>query len=315
MMSEIKDFAIKFFKNHGLTREPKSLEDIEKFFISFRDSIKEGDPEATVIAIEIYNEISRTEVSHRKASAINFEELLTTLFEGKIINNKTRQPEETSCDFGEPEINRRVARNKLEKLDAELGSLKLSVKTLVPTNSELNIGSFSAEALFRGFLPYTPNEREFLGSKPLLRQQFEKIKSSGKWKEFETRFVRMAEIIFATDWIIAIKDDRRLVVNTISGEKFRKILIDAIRNGPSEITKIFNRFEAHALRIEIEPIIKNSNVIEVDLFGKLMEPIKEIDETLRDIKYMMLDYYSGLLSKDMLLRHILIRMKNFVDKH
>lgn len=258
-----------FIERHKLSKEPSNLVDISKAFSALAKGIKEGDIEATLIGRHIHSTISNKNTRKLKVSAHNFEEFLVGLFSGRIIDKQERKKIKVKISsFPNKDINRRVERNKLEKLDVVLGRLNLSAKTLVPTNKELNIGSFSAEALFKGFMTSIPNERDSLGSKPLLEKQFQGIVDSGKWSEFKNRFVKMIQEVYTTDWIITIKNDQVFDVYTLSGDDFRQILISRINKGPKEIVSFINRFEAHALRSELSPIFDKAMHIKVELIGK-----------------------------------------------
>jgi hypothetical protein len=295
-MFEIENSAVAILKENKLDKKPKKLEEIKKFFEVLDKSIKSGDIDATIIGKYIYDNITNEKLRYRKVSAINFEEFLTAVFEGHIVDKKTRTPEAVSLDFGSEEINRRVARNKLEKLDVVLGSLNFSVKTLVPENEELNIGSFSAEALFKGFLPYTPNEREELGSKPLLKGKFKKFEEQGKWNDFVKRFSKMVETVFQTDWIIAIKNEKVLDVYILSAKDFRELLIKSFAT-PESAVKTLNRFEAHALRVEVRPLIEKSHKIKINLFGKHTQMLTKIDKAISEIRILILKGASGEIKK------------------
>lgn len=311
-MLGIESQSVNILKNNNLDRKPKKLDEVKKFFEVLNNSIKSGNIDATIIGKYIYDNITNKKIRYRKVSAINFEEFLVTVFEGHIVDKKTRTPEALGVDFGSEEINRRVIRNKLEKLDIVLGSLNLSVKTLVPENEELNIGSFSAEALFRDFLPYTPNEREELGSKPLLKDKFKKFESEGRWDDFVKRFTKMVETIFQTDWVIAIKNEKSLNVYLLPSKKFKKLLIKSVANGPESAIKILNRFEAHALRVEVKPFLKKSQKISVKLFGKYTEMLSKIDKTISEIRSVILKGMSGKMKKDFAIKEVSEKVEKLI---
>lgn len=281
--------AIDVFKKKKSIGYVRNINEISKAFSILSESIKNGDFSASIIGRHIYKSITNPAIRKRKVSAINLEEFLVDFFGGKIIDKKVRKGITVRIQsFGDEEINRRVSRNKLEKCDLKLGEQIFSAKTLIPKNKELNIGSFSSEALFKGFLPRIPNERRHLGSKPLLKKIFSKIKKRRKWKKFVNRFVKMIDNIFVYDWIISIKNDKIFAVYTIRSKKLKKILISHIKAGPKEALKVLNRFEAHALRIEIKPILKEAKHVEVNLFGKSTKKLEKIENIFEQIEVIVL---------------------------
>jgi hypothetical protein len=296
-MFGIENSADNFLKRNKLNKKPKKLDDVKKFFEVLDKSIKSGDIDATIIGKHIYDTITNEKLRKRKVSAINFEEFLTTIFEGHIVDTENREPKPIGYDFGDEDSNGRVARNKLEKLDVILGELNLSVKTLVPTNKELNIGSFSAEALFRGFLPYTPNEREELGSKPLLKNKFEKFKQEGKWNDFVNRFEKMVSEIFRTDWIITIKDKWNLEVYIVKSEEFRNLLVNSLKESGESGVKLLNRFEAHALRVEVAPILEIASKTVVQLQGKATPKLEKVDNAVSEIRFELMKWINKEIDK------------------
>jgi len=284
-----------FFKKRGLRRSPVCIEDINKAFEALRDGIIKGDLDATVIANYIFQNITHEKIRKRRVTAVDFEEFLTVFFEGERVQkeNRGKYLEEISRseDFW-----RRVSRNRLEKLDVRLGTVLLSVKTLIPENLELNAGSFSAEALFSGFIDPVPNERTDLGSKSALREKFNKIAREGKWPNFLKQFETMVENIFLTDWIFAIKGGRYLDIYTLEGKEFRKLLIDFMSKGPDAATGLLNRFEAHALRTELGPILSKSHHVKINLIGKSTNILVKIDSLIAEIRLMVIGSITGSIS-------------------
>ncbi|MCD6371326.1 MAG: hypothetical protein J7L39_01245 [Candidatus Aenigmarchaeota archaeon] len=282
------EIAIKIFlKNHKFKRSADSIDDIEKFLATLAESIKKGEFSATIIGKYIYNTITNKKSRKRKASAFNFEELLADFFGGKLLDRNSRKAislTESNINNLDKEIIKRILRNKLEKGDLIIKDYILSVKTLVPSNKELNVGSFSSEALFKGFLKEVPQERLHLGSKPLLKKILKKIESEGKWEAFVRRFNIMVNEIFVYDFIIGIKDDKILDVYLIDSNAFRKLLIDHVKRGPDTSIKLLNRFEAHALRIELNKVLKRARHIKIELFGrstKKLERLISISDKIR----------------------------------
>lgn len=290
----LRQVCASFFRRRGLARHPRSLEDVWKAFEALRDGVRRGEMDATVIASYIYKHIAGEKVRKRKASAADFEEFLVTFFEGERVEEEDREKYLKKIT-GRGDFWRRVSRNRLEKVDVRLGDLLLSVKTLVPENLELNAGSFSAEALFSGFIEPVPQERTELGSKSALKSKFEKIELDGKWRELAERFQTMVESIFVTDWVIAVKGGRYLDVHTLDGEAFRKLLIDHVSKGPSEAVKLLNRFEAHALRVDVKPLLSKSRRVRVNLIGRSTPVLVKIEGFISQIRRAVILACTGAL--------------------
>lgn len=170
--------------------------------------------------------ISAKEVAKRKTSARDFEDFLSIIFNGIICDESPRvnNSDEGKNIFIENQfITNFVLSNRREKADIIFGdSYGLSVKTLILSNQEINLGSFEKTALFylldvEDYL----NERKGkevkfnnqtvevgLGSKKLLKNLLELLKQKNQFKQFQERFINMAENIFCADFLIAIKNDQ-----------------------------------------------------------------------------------------------------------
>lgn len=282
--SDLSLYSEAFFKKFDLPREPKSLGEIGKAFLALKEEINRGDLLASLIGKYIYDHISKVEIRKRRVTARDFEEFLTRFFQGEIIEAEQRDQYLKELP-GTDEFSRRVSRNRLEKLDVRLGSILLSVKTFVPTNKELNAGSFSAEALFDGFLPLPiPSERTDLGSGRALTEKFLRIHKDGKWGAFVERYERMVNIIYRTEWIFAIKGGRYFDIYLLPGSKFRELMISCVRAGPSKATRLLNRFEAHAIRTQTDPLFSESQHIRIDLIGPAAKRLRIVDSFISDVK-------------------------------
>jgi len=273
-----------FFKRFGLERAPRTLEDIHQAFTALKEGIRKGDLEASLIGKYVYEHVSKEEIRTRRVTARDFEEFLTTFFEGEIIEAEEREKYLKEL-LGRDDFSRRVSRNRLEKLDVRLGKVLLSVKTFVPQNKELNAGSFSAEALFAGFLPLPiPNERTDLGSQKALEEKFGQIEKAGKWKDFVGRFEKMINTIYLTDWVFTIKGGQYLDIYLLTGNKFRELMIGCVRGGPSMAVELLNRFEAHAIRTQLDPLLSESLHVKVNLIGPLTARLQRLDQLVNVIR-------------------------------
>ncbi len=280
----LAEYSKDFFEKFSLERSPKNIDDIHKAFTALRDQIHKGNVEACLIGKYIYEHISRKEIRKRRVTARDFEEFLVTFFNGNIIEAEQRNQYLKELS-GSDEFSRRVSRNRLEKLDVVLGSILLSVKTFVPTNKELNAGSFSAEALFQGFLPLPiPSERTDLGSPRALEEKFTNIQSNGQWDNFVRRFETMVNTIYLTDWIFTIKGGQVFDIFLLSKNDFKRFMIDAVKGGPSKAVEFLNRFEAHAIRTRRNPLLSKAKHISINLIGPIARTLGNLDEMVNEIR-------------------------------
>lgn len=292
------------------------MDDVYNAFSALRHGISNGDFEASVIGKYIFENITREDIRTRRVTARDFEEFLTTFFEGEIIETDEQRSVYLKELPGKDEFSRRVSRNRLEKLDVRLGSLLFSVKTFVPSNLELNAGSFSAEALFEGFLPLPiPNERTDLGSPPALKEKFLKIKQQGKWSEFAKRFSTMVDIIYKTDWIFAIKGGKHLDVYILEGDKFKKLMTEYVARGPSRAVELLNRFEAHAIRTKLKPFLSESKHVNINLVGPVYSKLRSIDKLVSDIKSCLVTSLCGRFDAGKAKQAILARIEQFFKEN
>lgn len=264
----------RFFELNGFKRPPKSLEEIAEIFEKFKIELERKNPLVMEIAYWLYLNVCHPSKFKHQSSAENLEIFVAKFFGGERVTSSNREkyvskfspplPENVPI-HDESDYKRRVSRNRLEKIDVWIG-IPVSLKSLIPKNKEINIGSFSAEALFGGFMQLPiPNEREKLGSTKALLSTFEKIEKTGRWKKFKKKFESMVDSIFFTDWIICIRSPRKLKFYFIKGESFRAKLKECIAS-PRDAVKVLNRFELHALRIKRDPILDLAfSTVEINL--------------------------------------------------
>ena len=269
---KIKTFCDVFKKRYKLP-EIKNLDDILIYFKKLKESINRGDVSALIIVDYLYNNISSKRVRKRKSSATEFEDFLDYAFGGKVTDNETRKNISPNLliDISQA-IHNYISSNRREKMDILFPSgYGLSLKTSVPDNTEINLGSFAREALFEGFL--TPQEyggerKGGLGSKPQIELTLNKIKAKGQWSNFYKRFAIMVENIYVDDIIFVIKDDYKLQIYGISGATLRKIIIEAVEEGPKSAITVINRYEGNSIRVERDKIIQKGAKVEID-FSKI----------------------------------------------
>jgi hypothetical protein len=272
-MSIKLEVICKIFNDKYKTSKASNLNDVLALFNRLSDGIKKNDPTSSLLGIYLYENIASEEKRKRKASARDFEDFISYIFEGKVMDNDTRSNMPNSELKG---INRTlgayIASNRREKMDILFESgYGISVKTSMPDNKEINMGSFAREALFDGFLTsseYGSERKGGLGSKPQMQETFLKIYKLKLWGEFCKRFRLMVDNIYVDDLVYVIKSGNSLELYFLNNSELRKILKDAIGNGPENAVSVINRYEGNSLRIERKQVMEKSVHIELD-FSKL----------------------------------------------
>ncbi len=213
----------------------------------------------------LYNNISKESVAKRKTTSRDFEDILATIFDGTITDEERRENANINNFYLENEtITGFAVSNKREKTDVKIGNnYFLSVKTLMNDNKEFNFGSLEKTTLFSGFkLEKYLNERKGvnlekigLGSKPRLLNLLKEIESKKQYNKFRKRFSKLARFIFSDDLVVLIKDNSKIDLYLIKGEKFVKLLIRKSIT-PEKLVTLINRWEGNSIRMNREPILK-----------------------------------------------------------
>ncbi len=281
-----------FKKKHGLSNATK-LADIISFFEALEDGIRSKDILSIIIADYLFRNISSEEVRKRKVTARDFEDFLAMALGGKVMDNASRNNDiiEGIRSGTTPSISRYISSNRREKMDVmfERG-YGISVKTSVPNNEEINMGSFAREALFEGLLEEYGSERKGgLGSRPQLEGLFSKIAGKNKWRQFASRFNLMVMNIYVDDLLFAIKGGRVLTIYFVPGKDMRKILINAVKGGPKKAVEVLNRYEGNSLRVERDKIISAGKKIELDFSDLENTKVRRVLNRLSKIEEMALD--------------------------
>jgi hypothetical protein len=294
---DLKNYIISFKEKNGFLNKKANIINLSKFFSRLSFKINKQQPEAVIIGHYLHENISSDKVRKRKVSARDFEDVLAFIFDGGEVldNNKRKNIKldlKRDSDLPEQVLNY-IASNRREKMDVYFNkNFGVSVKTSMPDNKEINMGSFAREALFLGFL--TPTEyggerKSGLGSKPQLMDKFKKIYKKGLWGKFIQRFILMVDMIFVDDLLIAVKNNTSLDLYFLDGKKLRDAFNIRIKKGPEEIMKLINRYEGNSIRIDrkvltlgIKPIILNFSEIEKTSYYKINKNMDNIGILIRD---------------------------------
>jgi len=272
----IRDFLI---QKNILKVKNNCLEDIVTFFEYLVESKDKFN--SAYLLNYLYSNISAKDVAKRKTTARDFEDFLAILFNGTITDEFKRENKniETEGIFVENEfITKFVLSNKREKADLIFDqNYQVSVKTLIPSTTEINLGSFEKTAVFylldvedylnerKGKKVQLNNEiiEIGLGSRSLLKNLFKLLEANNKFEQFQSRFIKMAEVIFSDDLIIAIKNDLVMDLYFVKGQDFIDLLKNIIKT-PEDFLSLVNRWEGNSIRIDRAKILKIAKHIHLD---------------------------------------------------
>lgn len=172
---------------------------------------------------------------------------------------------------------------------------KLSIKSLIPTNKEINAGAFEFKNSLFGIEGLEPllniqeRSRQIeivhegkrysnigMGSQTQLRNMFNFIKLLGKEKEFLLRLELLLRAVYADDFLIYIKENDKMKIYLVDNNSFLTIVLEKIRNGFTGI-----RVEGNAIRISGLDMFKEyaSAVFEFK-FDELIPNRDEIEQLL-----------------------------------
>ena len=290
---------------------PEKVEDIETIYSFFQYlSSDESKTKFNSLYIlnYIYMYIASDEVAKRKTSSRVFEDLLAIIFDGEVTDNKKRKNIKSEVPECFELVQDKLAGNKREKIDLLFdNSYGVSVKTLMMSNKEINMGSFEKKILFDGFevsnyLTERKTDSDIgLGSKPRLKKLLKLLEKNNHYSKFQNRFEKMFSFIFSDDIIIALKENKKMYLYFFSGEEFTTLFTSKIAN-IDELLQILNRWEGNSIRIDRTMLLDNATkVVELDfslLNDTVVKLVNELDYTLHEtyIKYFNEDDNSSLKS-------------------
>ncbi|MFK5977153.1 MAG: hypothetical protein QM493_11680 [Sulfurovum sp.] len=274
-----------------INRDTNDIEDIYNLFtfISEKGSKKFH---SLYILNYLYNFIVSEEVAKRKTSARVFEDLLAILLNGELTDTQSKKNIKSDVPDYFKFAKDKIAGNKREKIDLLFNPhYGVSVKTLIKSNKEINLGAFEKKVLFDDLgvldsLTERKSSKESgigLGSKPQLKKLFESLKENNQYEEFRERLVNMFNFIFADDIVLAIKDSTKLELYFIKGTDFTKLIEDNSYNIDNLLT-ILNRWEGNSIRIDREKLIQTTSrkiVLDFSILDtNIMKKVNEFDTLL-----------------------------------
>lgn len=238
---------------------PNTIQDIDSVYDFFQYlSSKESQLTFNSLYIlnYIYTYIASAEVAKRKTSSRVFEDLLAIIFNGEVADNKKRKNIKSDVPEYFELAKDKIAGNKREKIDLLFkNDYGISVKTLMMSNKEINMGSFEKKILFDGFdvskyLTERKTESDIgLGSKPRLTKLLALLKEKNHYAKFKIRFQQMFRFIFSDDIILAIKENKKMYLYFFSGEEFYALIQSRVENIET-LLQVINRWEGNSIRID-----------------------------------------------------------------
>lgn len=275
-VNEESEYAA-FANKYGLERPPKDVNGVIKYFEALKDGVERGELLAVEFAARIAYNACRQDV-WKEHSAAKFIEHFVARFLGGVLTSPKKRP-----TVSIPEIPRTVRTNLPDIRDFERGvkraalekpdlyfprtGLRLSLKSLIPENQEVNVGSFPQRLLFAGLLTTIPNERKGLGSPERLLKVFKEIQERNLWNVFTERFKYMVDAIFNNVHYLIVERDPapEIRVYIIKSDDFKGLLKAALESGPQDLVKVWYRYELHSLRLKKDPLIAKGVKIKIDL--------------------------------------------------
>lgn len=270
------------------------------FFINKISDTKENFNSAYLLNY-LYQNISSKDVAKRKTTARDFEDYLAIVFNGIITDELKRENKDINIDPIENDfITNFTISNKREKADIVFSNdFILSVKTLMPDNHEINLGSFEKTALFYELDAYDfLGERKGkngvingetvkigLGSKSLLKNLLLLIKEKKKYNIFKQRFLKMLKEIFSDDMLIAIKNDNIMDLYFIKSNDFYALFEKNIKNIDNFMTLV-NRWEGNSIRVNREEFLKIATLVRLDfdfIEDSILKYFKKFEEKTTNI--------------------------------
>lgn len=282
------------------------------------DGLSKNNSEASILAklilFDLKNFISHPSIFKEGSTARALENRLSILGNGRTSDALSKTNPDITVLLSKNELDKipsdvqsKICSNFREKGDAIFynpkrdNSYKVSIKSLIPDNKEINFGAFDFTSLVSGLL-----DEKFLalgerksklkithkgidyeigrGSRNQLENLFKYIKAIDKIDEFVERWEIVFSGVFKEDIFLFIKDFKVLRIYILSNENFKRCISDSLRAINNDSSKsAINRWEGNSVRMSRDVIVdycdfkieKNYS----DFFDekKIISKIKDID--------------------------------------
>jgi len=312
--------------SNNLKKSYSSLDETVEFF-NYLNSTKENFNSAYLLNY-IYQNISAKDVAKRKTTARDFEDYLSILFSGRITDEIQRRNDSITIPQIENDfITNFTISNKREKADIIFeDNFELSVKTLMLSNKEINLGSFEKTAVFHeldvyDFLTERKGKKGLLngeevkiglGSKALLKNLLLLLKEKDNYNTFKIRFLKMAKEIFSDDMVIAIKNDLEMDLYFIKGEDFYNLFRDNI-NDINNFMSIVNRWEGNSIRVDREQFLNIATHVKLDftfIQDSILKYFQEFEDKTTKI---LVKYINDIDNKELYQKEMCAEIENIIN--
>ena len=317
--------TIKVIRDYMTTKGdlPKHTENIDSVYKFFKEIEKSKKFNSLYILNYIYNYISCDEVSKRKTSSRVFEDFLAIIFNGSITDELNRENDVADVPECFENVRDKIAGNKREKIDLLFnGMYGISVKTLVGTNREINLGSFEKKVLFDGLSVeqylterQASNKEEVgLGSRKQLLKLFKLLQKEGLYQKFSRKFIQMYEYIFSDDMILGIKKGEKLTLYFFTGGEFTDLVTSRAEN-PENLLEVVNRWEGNSIRINRVKLLESASrqvQLNFDVLDETV--IKLVNDFDFKLHKTYVDYCNNEKSGDILKMDLIKDLDGLFDK-
>jgi len=317
--------TIKVIRDYMTTKGdlPKHTENIDSVYKFFKEIEKSKKFNSLYILNYIYNYISCDEVSKRKTSSRVFEDLLAIIFNGSITDELNRENDVADVPECFENVRDKIAGNKREKIDLLFnGMYGISVKTLVGTNREINLGSFEKKVLFDGLSveqylterQASNKEKVGLGSRKQLLKLFKLLQKEGLYQKFSRKFIQMYEYIFSDDMILGIKKGEKLTLYFFTGGEFTDLVTSRAEN-PENLLEVVNRWEGNSIRINRVKLLESASrqvQLNFDVLDETV--IKLVNDFDFKLHKTYVDYCNNEKSGDILKMDLIKDLDGLFDK-
>lgn len=285
LISQLEPIGKRIMKHAKLESAPTNIQEMYTFLQALQKLSLQNDDAAALVCEILFSFVTSEEVRDRHTSPRAFEDIFCSLFGTKSTdtvtkNNPRVESKITKYDcYSKDEdwnISTDLSGNKREKADVFIGEYALSLKTLkgksvdlhgVVTdntfNNEINMGSFSFRALFKGILSdeqlMTLRDRKGgLGSGKQIREKVLKYINYEKNNNlFLERLRDFLSYVYADDLLILIKSNYRVEFYLIPSESFVDSICKLYEFDEGNFEKVWYRWENNNLRFPLNNFINN----------------------------------------------------------
>lgn len=318
LISLLTPIGENIMKSAGLSGAPSNMDELYTFIKELKRLAEANDNSAALVCHILYSFVTSEEVRDRHTSPREFEDIFGSLF-GTVSTDSITRTNPTAPDYikaydvisqGEDwTISTDLSGNKREKADVKFGTYELSLKTLKGKsydangtlldnnfNNEINVGSFSYRALFKGILSNQElqelsDRKRGLGSGPQMRKYvLDPIKAAGKNTDFRNRLHDFLSYVYSDDVLILIKSNYQITFYLVPSNSFVESICTLYDNNEAEFQKVWYRWENNNLRFPLNNFINNIKkynltiqeiTIDLSLFEK-NQAIKTFKKNIED---------------------------------